>query len=206
MAEKPILFNGEMVRAILDGRKTQTRRADTKPRYAVGDLMWVRETWRVGGWNDDFEFQVDYQADDFNGHDFLVCEDDEMAGRLAVQSSAEAAKVFGDSEYWAWEPGESPCRWRPSIHMPKWAARIWLRVTDVRLERVQDISEEDARAEGIQRHAMGWTDGANGYDVMTARDAFAELWDDVYPGSWDRDDWVWVYAFVRTERPNGGAR
>lgn len=229
--ELPILFSGPMVRAILDGRKTQTRRIVThlggpvhsshgdvewrllrdkwiafergitgeyteargggiKARYSVGDLMWVRETWRVGGWNDDFEFQIDYQADGANGHDFLVCEDDELAGRLAVQSSAEAAKAFGDSEVWAWEPGESPCRWRPSIHMPKWAARIWLRVLDVRVERIQDITEEDAIAEGV-----------------ASRDEFIALWESIHgAGSWERNDWVWVYAFVRAGRPNGGER
>lgn len=184
MAEKPILFNGEMVRAILDGRKTQTRRPikaapahvhspdgaagvyyPTRPKYRQGDLLYVRESYAPNyfGYG-----EHGYRAD-WTGEAADVCD----------------------------EP-----KWTPSIHMRKQDALIWLRVTDVRLERVQDISEEDARAEGIQRHAMGWTDGANGYDVMTARDAFAELWDDVYPGSWDRDDWVWVYEFERDGAPN----
>lgn len=151
--ELPILFSGPMVRAILDGRKTQTRRADksggTKPRCASGDLLWVRETWGEYGQSKDGPIYV-YRAD----HD------------------------------------RSAPRWKPSIHMRKEVARIWLRVIQVKRERIQDITEEDAIAEGV-----------------ASRDEFIALWESIHgAGSWERNDWVWVYAFVRTERPNGGTR
>lgn len=206
MAEKPILFNGEMVRAILAGRKTQTRRpakiitvggsilryptpesveqkhfaianfsdgSFARPQYIPGDLLYVRETWTQP------ENIIYYRAD-------------------------EAALL---------PPG---AKWRPSIHMPKWAARIWLRVTRVRVERARDITDEDAIAEGAQRFegllpcsirgtrdkwSMG-SPGSHSQCLSTARNAFGNVWIAIYgPESWDRNDWVWVYEFERTEAP-----
>lgn len=192
----PILFSSEMVRAILEGRKTQTRRP-VRYHPSVGEP----DAWcpRAAGGDPTLTHIIgDYRRLARFG-----------AGDMLYVRESYAPNYFGAGEHgyradWTGEAADvcDEPKWTPSIHMRKQDARIWLRVTDVRLERVQDISEEDARAEGIQRHAMGWTDGANGYDVMTARDAFAELWDDVYPGSWDRDDWVWVYEFERDGAPN----
>ena len=176
MAEKPILFNTEMVRAILDGRKTQTRRLckgqpqdgvtsptalGYEPLYKPGDILWVRETW--------------------NG------------GRLFGQ------KGYG-YVYAADYKGQSALGWRPSIHMPRAAARLFLRVTNVRCERLQDITNEDAVCEGIPK-----CDGhdRDGCDCAIAK--FAELWDstikkaDLPRYSWDANPWVWVIEFERME-------
>ena len=115
------------------------------------------------------------------------------------------AKFF----YRATEPqyGEN-FKWRPSIHMPKWACRLWLEVTAVRVERIQDISEEDAMTEGIEEHD-GYFDNqllcqvAKGMNttIDSPRVMFACLWDSIYLGSWERNDWVWVYEFKTTDKP-----
>ena len=197
MSEKPIIFNGEMVRAILDGRKTQTRRLvkpqptppawcnhikphflddggfgffdediDYKAPYSPGDHLWVRETWCPV---DDTEFGhgewIDYRATP-------TYESSHPAGWDAAPNDPQALK------------------WRPSIHMPRWASRITLEVTGVRVERVQDITEEDAQAEGIL------------FSVPRGggrRRTFEALWEDIYPGSWERNDWVWVIEFRRVK-------
>jgi hypothetical protein len=198
MNEHQILYKGDMVRAILDGRKTKTRRVMSsqppiddgdilvgtfnptridrqgeeypgdeifgayseygqwglKCRYGKpGDLLWVREAWRVIGWRDGEAFVLQYRADgqklaDMGGNDY-----DDQYERLCVQSCEDCEKAgfvpdaFG---VYSWpEDVEAPTRWRPSIHMPKWACRLWLKVLSVRVERVQEISLEDCAAEGI---------------------------------------------------------
>ena len=91
-------------------------------------------------------------------------------------------------------------RWTPSIHMPRWACRLVLPLVSVRVERVQDITEDDAKAEGLRRTENGWTDGANGYDVTSARAAFQELWASIYgQASWDANPWVWVAEWAHVE-------
>ena len=187
MREIPMLFSTPLVQAILSGRKTQTRRPVKWPKWAdaerdwpvlvwssglvnlkdgrvvnvmrapcaVGDLLYVRETWAWPG-----EEQVIYRADEW------------------------AEKFVRDSN--ANQLGPT-IRWCPSIHMPRRFARIWLRVTDVRVERVQDISEEDARAEGFDR-----------------REHFIRSWDEIYAAgglSFDASPWVWRIAFERCETP-----
>jgi hypothetical protein len=191
MKERPILFSGEMVRAILDGRKTQTRRV-VKPRppagtiaykdgvfianehfglmrnqpYNSGDTLWVRETW----------------ASDFGVDDVSPSEFTEAMQLLPVWYKATDKNL--QLEYRG--------RWRPSIHMPRWASRINLRVTGVRVERVQDITLADARAEGVNI-ADGWDSD----DVIFAK--WEELWNSINaarPGcSWDANPWVWVVEF-----------
>ena len=188
MKEHPILFSSLMVRAILDGRKTETRRVikpqppkwfdkchATEPpmqkgimvatkRYGVAnDHLWVRETWA--------------HTNDYDG-------DVSLEGRRALYRADQ-------------EQALRPFRWRPSIHMPKWAARLWLEVVDVRVERVQNITTEGARAEGCpgcrddlpNSHATTW---------------FRALWNSInakrgYP--WASNPWVWVVRFRRIERP-----
>jgi len=86
----------------------------------------------------------------------------------------------------------------PSIHMPRWASRITLPLVSVRVERVQDISEKDAWAEGVRSTDYGWTDGTTGYDTVSAREAFRELWDSIY-GTWDANPWVWVAEWSKAE-------
>ena len=213
---KPILFNTEMVRAILDGRKTVTRRVvkpqpimddlhrphhaipirdrdgmfhfeyltvenigcdayPVVPRYNVGDILYVRETWgrqiRHGG------CFLAYKVDD----------EDLMNYDVGKNGSFPTSKV----------------KWKPSIHMPKYAVRIFLRVTGVRLERLQDMGNQDAQKEGVI---------AAGADVYCGHGAasdkwdfsvenFATLWDstikkaDLEHYSWNANPWVWVYEF-----------
>lgn len=185
MKIKPILFNTEMVRAILDGRKTCTRRVlkqpfevhpngyITKPRgnerlcqyispYQSGDVLYVRETWCKGSYGNEKE-KYYYKADDNN--------------------------FF--------------CTWHPSIHMPKEAARIWLKVTDVRVERLQDITGHGVLKEGLNSHVHP---NASYFD-MNQLEMFENLWNstinksDLERYGWDANPYVWVIEFERCEKP-----
>jgi hypothetical protein len=191
---KPILFNTEMVQAILEGRKTVTRRKIDKDitnfcdvevdgtlldyqnchgdfinpidlcRYRKGDILWVRETWS--------EHQEYYN---------------------------NSAKVFAEPHYIYKADGVYANKWRPSIHMPKEAARIFLKVTDVRVERLQDITEEDAIAEGMSKTLV------DGVIFISAKGNFHVLWDslNIKRGyGWEVNPWVWVIEFERVEVEN----
>jgi hypothetical protein len=162
--EGPITFAGEMVRAILEDRKTQTRRAirpqpPVEPlisgsQYHPGDRLWVRENWRVGAWSEDrCAIAVDYKADSFSRQEWIVLPDEDQFERLWLQSTDDAIaagrRADEDGKY-HWDPGCSPCRWRSSRFMPKVLARIRLEILSARLERLQDISEQDCGAEGVQ--------------------------------------------------------
>ena len=214
MKERPIVFNTEMVEAILDGKKTQTTRPIKNCSYVldvgegeclaidenekiiecpygdVGDRLWVKETW--ANCNSSEGPCIAYRADShiITWHDF--CE--EKAADYGNGPSMNYDKYPGDYTMW-WEDllsGESEHSWKPSTHMPKWAARIWLEVTGVRVERVQDISREDALAEGVNRT------NASIYDFSKKR--FKNLWISLYSeDSWNRNDWVWVIEFKRIE-------
>lgn len=222
MAIKPILFSTEMVRAILDGRKTCTRRivkdgipddamwgytaftpkgyitcrgvyADGygegfyKLPYKPGDILYVRETWCKYGKLDCFDQVIEgtvkyyYAADGANPtpyNTFLVQRD-------------------GYDEY-----KDTPV-WHPSIHMPKEAARIWLKVTDVRVERLQDITGKSVLREGINSHVHPDADYFDG----NQREVFAELWDstikksDIDRYGWDANPYVFVIKFSKIEKP-----
>ena len=193
---KPILFSTPMVRAILDGRKTQTRRVikiDDAPenwkksiagtsivrtspydaklsRYAPGDILWVRETWTP----------------------FCVNKTSCRNSILAHPDYCYKATVDKDCV------DKLGCKWRPSIHMPRAAARIFLRVTNVRAERLQEISEANAIKEGLIRTIL---DGAV---FISAKGHFRVLWDSLNAKSgygWDTNPWVWVIGFERCEKP-----
>lgn len=203
--ERPILFSGAMVRALLDGRKTQTRRVmkpqpegerwlselylsgkwaerPTCPYGQPGDRLWVRETWGVMS-SEGSTALVSYAARlpagktlaDTDGGCDVIRVPDEWRGRL---------EGLVDTE-----------RWRPSIHMPRWASRLTLKVTGVRVERLHDISEADARAEGVD-HELAFTEGL----ITRASDTrpravawFQALWDRINGAdSWDANPWVWV--------------
>lgn len=212
MKARPILFSAPMVRALLDGKKTQTRRivapqpikdgecwhykgscwgGDRIPlgpsfhspldycKYQVGDLLWVRES---------IAYQWPASCDDG-----LVYPDNE--GMDVHEFGRPIRKEECDVIYRATDDGESvwtgddgePCspRWRPSIHMPRWASRLTLEVTKVRAERLQDINEDDAVAEGIERLQGG------------ATVAYRNLWETINgPSSWAADPWVWALTFV----------
>lgn len=250
MAIKPILFNTEMVRAILDGRKSCTRRINKdandyvvpdmdfydsdKRTYAVhnyankehtdklsiaertcpicqGDILYVRETWRVGAW-DIFNQMIAFDYKDGTCGELTYIHDQELFERLVNQSREDARKAKCDYNGvdFVWEKGKSPCRWHPSIHMPKEAARIWLKVTDVRIERLQDVTEDGAKAEGVIDNRGFIHSPENEYDrIHTAREHFIKIWNSTIKKSylnrygWDANPWVWVIEFERCEKPEG---
>ncbi|HGA2222963.1 TPA: morphogenetic protein [Klebsiella variicola] len=233
MTERGMIFNAEMVRAILDGRKTQTRRImkvqpesnqlglllitdSTKhsdigkyhwaesnatgnhvrsklfscPFGAVGDQIWVRETFQ--GPLFDYELMDEYLEDSSKFEKPEFCQYAADGGHRPEYQDADDNLRHG---------------WRPSIHMPRWASRILLEITDVRVERLNAISEEDARAEGIidggclncgEPEPCGCAN-----PEPDATDAFAYLWQSIYgQESWNDNPWVWVISFKRVE---GGA-
>lgn len=212
MTDRPILFSGPMIRALLDGRKTQTRRAikpqpelfpvddagthcdvgleqfedDPLPRirlgrcitlqtvpYAPGDRLWVRETWAVGNIYD---------------------------GMTAGQINPNAIPLYCGIRYAATD-ARLGIKDRPSIHMPRWASRLTLIVTDVRVQRLQEISEADAEAEGAERLAMDEDGKFYQHDAGTHRIGFAGLWEHLHgAGSWDANPWVVALTFTAHHR------
>lgn len=198
MKERGMIFNGEMVRAILDGRKTQTRRImknqpagdypDTPalirsvgggfqwyghygessifncPLGAVGDHIWVRETWAEAG---------------------------ASAPDLKLYRANYPAHVPTHYEN---VPPADEIRWTPSIHMPRWASRLTLEITGVRVERLRDLSEDDAKSEGITPSSGGVLPG------WEYRINFRDLWVSIYGAdNWEANPWVWVIEFKRIE-------
>jgi len=181
--ERPILFSAPMVRALLAGTKTQTRRAIKVPSVAPwtqhedgywsgagtglircpygqpGDRLWVRETW---------------------------CDDWKESRGIVYRADGDlVAEMF-----------DAGCTWRPSIHMPRELSRITLEITDVRVERLQEISEADAKAEGVYPPPAGTDDDGAHFDAGSYRDGFRSIWESIHgPGAWDANPWVWVLEF-----------
>lgn len=223
MKERPMIFNAEMVRAILDGRKTQTRRPirwkQTRateiaerddgtlwpwaedcengsdiwypcPFGDVGDRIWARETWgvvsheldedgRIQQWAPDRPATAIHEMPFGNGY---------YSGHAIYAADGEF--TWGDDD--GYEDGRS-C-WKPSIHMPRAASRILLEITGVRVERLNDISEADARAEGVTAGVCP------GYEQVMHRVAFRELWQSLYGAeNWQANPWVWAISFRRVE-------
>lgn len=222
MAIKPILFNTEMVRAILDGRKTATRRLIKpqppydvqcplgyctdgykseigkfafgshkgggkmifcKPPYQPGDILYVRESWE--------HFEC------------CCCEGDEHGNCYQKPQQSVLNKSCGCYMYRATDEIYGDARWHPSIHMPKEAARIWLNVTDVRVEQLQEITSEHICREGVE---VEYPHVLNGEEK---RYAFSTLWNSTVKKSdldrygWKANPWVWVIEFERCEKPEG---
>lgn len=222
MKARPILFNGDMVRALLAGRKTQTRRvmkpkpekvpadhprpghwwssnvvqsmvhieaelqnqqggweglaANVCPHGKEGDLLWVRETWIQKG---RYVMPAWPEAEQ---------EDATWSGSKNIHYSADGEGP--DSR----EDGRVVWRKRPSIHMPRWASRLTLRITDVRVERLQEISEEDAKAEGCDNSKSEEAATVGWYEKP--RKAFRRLWERINGSeSWSANPWVWVIEF-----------
>ena len=230
MAIRPILFNTEMVRANLDGRKSCTRRI-VKPQpqgrlcytFAGGDCG----TWgypsktAYENWGDEYKLPEDitdeelkrrwnppYHTDDilyvretWEHFECCCCEGDEHGNCYREPQQSVLNKSCGCYMYRATDEIYGDARWHPSIHMPKEAARIWLKVTDVRVERLQDMWASDVSKEGIR------------FNKPTAADemlkAFAKLWDSTIKKTvldrygWDANPWVWVIEFERCEKPEG---
>lgn len=211
MKARPIMFNAPMVRALLDGTKTQTRRAVKLPHQnplgkwepttfggpAGGSLRNGRTAPEQGGiWHTR------------TGH-LIGCPYGQPGDQLWVRETF--AKIDGQTQPWietdyraTYEHGARlgdslgfKKRWTPAIHMPRVASRITLEVTGVRVERLHDISEADAIAEGLSRTASGsWLPGPCDHPEW----AYHQLWDQINgPGSWDANPWVWVVEFKRVE-------
>ena len=200
MKERPILFNAPMVRAILDGRKTVTRRV-VKPQPA-GEIR--RGEPDFNHWIDTKYWERQNQKENRGiGTRGFACPYGQPGGdRLYVRETfghfernenfAPGCEVFyrADGESLAVEP------WRPSIHMPRWASRITLEITSVRVERLQDISVADAIAEGCPGGEHG--------DRYAALEQYRALWESINgPGSWDANPWVWAITFKRVEVGRG---
>lgn len=224
---KPILFNTDMVRAILEGSKTVTRRviknkgiinawdceSDGRPiafidqatgdshpptfpcQYQPGDILYVRETWRIQAAH---RFEADARIEFKAGGPLQT-----------IQFPERRSQGTNRVEYDAFLEKWLRSGWCPSIHMPKEAARLFLRVTDVRVERLQDITDEQAKAEGVRGFFIGM--GESGYAVRADSKtfyegpvgAFASLWNStIKPADrarcvWSKNPWVWVISFER---------
>jgi len=237
MKEIPILFSTPMIQAILEGRKTQTRRIinpqpstfitalswkkfvshcpenvseddhvktffNDKSRFGrAGDLLWVRETWQLKGW--DFEegtMNVRYATgetlsciahDPNEDSSWLMDKVDWLEDRGYIKPDPTNNEMFVFTK-------RQP--FYPSIHMPKEAARIWLQVESIRVERLQDISEEDAKAEGMEKMDNSPFPyklySCNTASCVDAKTAFKFLWQDINgDGSWADNPWIWVISF-----------
>ncbi len=223
---KPILFNTEMVRAILDGRKTVTRRV-IKPQpkcrlsyiiagYGIGKWLYPGEL-LYEFWGEEYRLPEDLTEEDKNMKWSPPCHTDDIlyvretwsplyqdkdskdvCGYMyKAYTLEEYDKMYPDGKDYQWEG-----KWRPSIHMPKEAARIFLKVTNVLVERLQEIDDEQAKEEGAN-----WRNGKNvGFEEKMRRSAverFAEIWNSTIKKSdldrygWDANPWVWVIEFER---------
>lgn len=211
MAIKPILFNTEMVRAILDGRKSCTRRiCKDANEYVVPDMDFFnadKRTYAVHNFADQEHTEQLSTAE----RSCPICPGDILYVRETWYKSPSRYMYradYSDTEKFYRDGKEIEMKWHPSIHMPKEAARIWLRVTDVRVERLQDITDDGAKAEGAN-----WKNGKNvGWEEKmrrTAVERFAEIWDSTIKKSdldcygWGANPWVWVIEFERCEKPEG---
>lgn len=200
MAEKPILFNGPMVRAILEGRKTQTRR--------IVNLGWATPEgrYKYGGGEDGI-----YCLEHLENGERIPCPKPPYlpGDRLWVRETWAAPHKFDHlpprlippdaSFHYAATEDRGGLRWRPNIHMPRSASRITLEVTDVLAEQVQDISEEGVLAEGLWKCDCGcgtWSGHGGMYQRTDPIAAYQTLWDGIYgPDSWESNPWVWAISF-----------
>jgi len=189
MTERGILFSAAMVRALLDGTKTQTRRV-----VNVKNPDWIRR--HVHPYKSDNNNGKVVYGWDGNAGDVLTCPYGQPGDRLWVRETWAPHPDFPETTHRGVYRADPECkydvaRWRPSIHMPRWASRILLEITGVRVERLQDISEADAVAEGISQH---YAEGRR----VSCRVAYAWLWESINgAGSWDANSWVWVVEFRR---------
>ena len=229
---KPILFSTEMVKAILEGRKAQTRRMIKpqpkegiittafdfkkgfyaskikieenpdrfeitklfKPKYQTGDILWVRE-------------KFEYFGASFSLHD----DDLELCGEVIfnyyASKNENLKEIIVKNILAKYAFANINKGWKPSIHMPKEAARIFLEVTNVRVERLKDISEEDAIAEGIERVSIApFVHRFQNYlcnnKFIGPKESFKTLWMKINGiDSWNTNPWVWVYEFKVVEKP-----
>ena len=201
MAIKPILFNTEMVRAILDGRKSCTRRINKDANdYVVPDMDFYdsdKRTYAVHNYSDKEhkdKLSIAERTCPICPGDILYVRESysELSFGYVYKADGENIDHLGNV-----------IKWHPSIHMPKEAARIWLKVTDVMVERLQDITSEQIHKEGVEVEEPYVLNGEE------KRYAFSRLWDSTIKKSdldrygWDANPWVWVIEFERCEKPKG---
>jgi len=235
--ERPIIFSGPMIRAIIEGRKTQTRRPVTMPGWSTVDgysPRAIRRIWDGLGWNDVY---VDPGgADIFVPGPYLKVAFPAEGSRHRVRCVYQPGDALWVREKWGadhwyyikqyqaetWRGTPDPSSagihyaaserdlgifpagyWRSPIHMPRWASRITLEIESVRVERVQEISEADAEAEGCRAGVyQGRNRAGEPCEVRqsSAIEAYAQLWNSLHGhGAWDRNDWVWALTFRRLE-------
>ena len=200
MAIKPILFNTEMVRAILEGRKSCTRRiCKDANEYTVPDMEFYnadRRTYAVHNFADKEHTEQLSIAE----RTCPICPGDILYVRETWKKAPNGYYYYED---WQKDDIADVTKWKPSIHMPKEAARIWIKVTDVRVERLQDITSEQISREGVE---VEYPHVLNGEEK---RYAFSTLWNstikksDIDTYGWDANPWVWVIEFERCEKPEG---
>lgn len=192
MKERPILFNDAMVRAIIDGRKTQTRRPVVRQPHEWPGLQGL---WRGGRRLPQADGPDPLAPFGIPGHRLWVRE------CWAPNEGHEPFYRATDGEV-GWTPLAG---WRPSIHMPRWASRLTLEVTGVRVERVQDITQAGAVADGFgvseefEEYVRNVSPGVP-HRVQSARERFGDVWDGIYAAKglgWDDNPWVWVVEFKR---------
>jgi len=220
---KPILFSTPMVQAILDGSKTQTRRivkpipvkdcdqvvydpaigfrfkydSNRKCPYGeVGDILWVRETIKIGAWRiDEGKIAWDYKASpEIKNTEWTYPYAPERFDKEIEKATNYLIKTeypMDDDGYYNWKPGESPLPWKPSIFMPKEACRIFLRIKDVEVQRLKNITILDSQAEGV-----------SATETCTAKESFIKLWISINGSdSWNKNPWVWVIEFEKCDKP-----
>ena len=201
--ERPILMSGPMVRAVLEGRKTQTRRV-ILPQPNNPATFGISPIWGYGVRNGRFEIHAAFNENGKRVHRFLGCPHGQPGDRLWVRethyvwSAGYTDGAGRDIRYRAPDP-DSPNSWTPSIHMQRWASRLTLEITKIRVERVQDISEDDATAEGVAEYARVSMGCPGDY---TAREQYEYLWDSLNRSrgyGWDVNPWVWCISFRRVD-------
>jgi hypothetical protein len=183
---------------------------DITPKYQPGDILYVREAWRLVSWNwDDSEATIEFKDGEkvcfeLDGDDQIqwLCDQVETLIKKEIYVATNE-----DSEEMDWSGKPNP--WKPSIHLPKYCSRIFLQVTDVRAERLHDISDDDAKAEGA-KDVLTYDDMKIMKDskfviprpFLMYQFGFMSIWCNVYGvKSWDSNPWVWVYTFKKIEKP-----
>lgn len=223
MTERPILFTPGNVRAILDGSKSQTRRI-VKPE-PLCDVEWFAQLYAAGPDNGlwfpkngnpkDCDEWVQADGDPVRcpygavGNRLYVREAHSPCGSSSAETGLYVVFRDGCQKYQSGELVQGldkyadgafdHIKWRPSIHMPKWAARLWLEIVEVRVERLQEISEEDAIAEGCDLPLVARKDGGLAETRRRIKSiAYPALWESINgPGSWEQNPWVWAITFKK---------
>lgn len=217
MNARPIPFSAPMIRALLEGRKSQTRRmikakevfisasgavmdmADGHikevkfPYGEQGGYLWVKETWQFSNWTEDGCPYITYRADN---KEMLR---DRLPSDEVSEKLFDIWEVLSDEDNYNIDGRAADRKWRSSIYMPRWASRLTLKMTELRVERLQDISEADAIAEGIEQEDGHWKDYLDGDSSYATSPIFSykSLWESINgEGSWDLNPFVWCLDFT----------